>query len=116
MRIFLATVVFAMSADVLGAYRLHKQATGEIKDVRNRLMLAQNGIFASRDPEWVKENPDTQAINVVTYIDQFDKRAEGFRGHYDRLSERCHPNSLERSTGWAVTTNPAGRGRFNIGR
>jgi hypothetical protein len=56
--------------------------------------LAQNGIFASRDPEWIKENPDTQAINVQTYIDKFDKRAEGFRGHYDRLSERCHPNSL----------------------
>jgi hypothetical protein len=56
--------------------------------------LAQNGIFASRDAEWLKENPDTQAINVQTYIDKFDKRAEGFRGHYDRLSERCHPNSL----------------------
>jgi hypothetical protein len=56
--------------------------------------LAQNGIFASRDLEWLKENPDTQAINVQTYIDKFDKRAEGFRGQYDRLSERCHPNSL----------------------
>jgi hypothetical protein len=56
--------------------------------------LAQNGIFASRDPEWIKENPETQAISVLTYIDKFDKRAEGFRGHYDILSERCHPNSL----------------------
>jgi hypothetical protein len=56
--------------------------------------LAQNGIFASRDPEWIKENPETQAISVLTYIDKFDKRAEGFRGHYDMLSERCHPNSL----------------------
>jgi hypothetical protein len=56
--------------------------------------LAQNGIFASRDPEWIKENPETQAVSVLTYIDKFDKRAEGFRGHYDMLSERCHPNSL----------------------
>lgn len=56
--------------------------------------VAQNGIFASRDPEWTKENPETKAMNVVTYIDKFNKRFEGFRGHYDRLSERCHPNSL----------------------
>ncbi len=56
--------------------------------------LAQNGIFASRDPDWINDNPGTQAINVQTYVDKFDKRAEGFRGHYDMLSERCHPNSL----------------------
>jgi len=56
--------------------------------------LAQNGIFASRDREWTKDYPETQAVSVLTYIDKFDKRAEGFRGHYDMLSERCHPNSL----------------------
>ena len=56
--------------------------------------LAQKGIFASRDPEWIKENPESQAVSVLTYVDKFDKRAEGFRGHYDMLSERCHPNSL----------------------
>jgi hypothetical protein len=56
--------------------------------------LAQNGIFASRDEDLIKENPETAAINVLTYIDKFDKRAEGFRGHYDTLSEHCHPNAL----------------------
>jgi hypothetical protein len=56
--------------------------------------LAQQGIFASRDAAWIKEFPETQAVNVMTYIDKFDKRASGFRGHYDILSERCHPNSL----------------------
>jgi hypothetical protein len=56
--------------------------------------LAQNGIFASRDEDWIKDNPETAAISVLTYIDKFDKRVEGFRGHYDILSERCHPNSL----------------------
>ncbi len=56
--------------------------------------LAQNGIFASRDPDWIKDNPGTLAVSVLTYINKFDKRAEGFRGHYDMLSERCHPNSL----------------------
>ena len=56
--------------------------------------LAQHGIFASRDPEWIKDNPETQAVSVLSYIDKFDKRAKGFRSHYDMLSERCHPNSL----------------------
>jgi hypothetical protein len=56
--------------------------------------VGQNATFASRDPEWTKEYPETKAMNAVTYIDKLNKRFEGFRGHYDRLSERCHPNSL----------------------
>jgi len=56
--------------------------------------LAQQGTFSSRDAEWLSEAPETKAVNVLTYIDRFDRRAEGFRGHYDILSERCHPNAL----------------------
>jgi hypothetical protein len=56
--------------------------------------LAHNGIFASRDLDWIKDNPETAAVSVLSYSDKFDKRAGGFRGHYDMLSERCHPNSL----------------------
>jgi hypothetical protein len=56
--------------------------------------IAQKGIFASRNPEWIADYPDLKATNVQTYIDKFEKRIEGFKGHYDRLSERCHPNSL----------------------
>lgn len=56
--------------------------------------LAQQGIFSSRDEAWIREFPQTKATNVLTYIDKFDRVAEGFRGHYDRLSERCHPNAL----------------------
>src|SRR5262245_27059305 len=64
------------------------------KDLGGLDTLAQNGIFASRDTEWLKEYPETQAISILTYIDKVDKRVEGFRGRYDMLSERCHPNSL----------------------
>jgi hypothetical protein len=39
-RVFLALVVFAMSADVIGAYRAHRVAAKEIRDVRQRLMIA----------------------------------------------------------------------------
>jgi hypothetical protein len=56
--------------------------------------LAQNVIYASRDPYWVKDSRQTRAVSVLAYIDKFDKRCEGFRGHYDVLSERCDPNSL----------------------
>jgi hypothetical protein len=74
--------------------------------------IAQNGIFASRDPDWIKDNPDTQAVSVLTYIDKFDKRAEGFRGHYDRLSERCHPNSLGHNFMFAELDRSDGTVRF----
>jgi len=57
-------------------------------------VLAQSGVFASRNPKLIKENPGTQAKKVGKYIDDFDRRFEGFRGHYNALSERCHPNSL----------------------
>ncbi len=55
--------------------------------------LAQNGIFATRDPELTKEAPEITATSVLTFIDKFDKLIPGFRGHYDSLSERCHPNA-----------------------
>jgi hypothetical protein len=55
--------------------------------------LAQNGIFANRDAEWLKEHPESQAINATTYVQKFDKIAQGYWGHYQMLSERCHPNA-----------------------
>jgi hypothetical protein len=74
--------------------------------------VAQNGIFASRDPDWIKDNPETQAVSVLTYVDKFDKRVEGFRGHYDRLSERCHPNSLGHNFMFAELDRTDGTVRF----
>ena len=66
----------------------------EQQDLRGLDAVAQKGIFASRDDEWLKQFPETKAVNILSYIDKFDKRAKGFREHYDPLSERCHPNSL----------------------
>ncbi|PPQ16627.1 hypothetical protein CV770_25250 [Bradyrhizobium sp. AC87j1] len=43
-RVFLAMLVFAMSADVIGGYQQHRAAAEEIKDVRTRLAIAdRNG-------------------------------------------------------------------------
>lgn len=55
---------------------------------------AQYGIFASRDSEWLKNAPEYQATNILKHIDYIDKRVKGARSHYDRLSERCHPNMM----------------------
>lgn len=49
MRVFLAMLVFAMSADVLGAYRLHRQAAEEVNDIRNRLMVADGAGYPFQD-------------------------------------------------------------------
>lgn len=56
--------------------------------------LGQNGVFATRDEELLKEYPDTKAVNALSYVKKYDQKAPGFLGHYDQLSERCHPNSL----------------------
>jgi len=40
LRVFLALIVFVMSADVLGAYQQHKSAAKEIRDIRQRLSAA----------------------------------------------------------------------------
>lgn len=51
--------------------------------------------FATRHKKWIEGNPESEAINVLTLIDRMDKRTgSGVRGHYDLMSERCHPNYL----------------------
>jgi len=64
------------------------------KDIGGLDALAQQGIFSSRDPEVINQAPEVKATGILHYIDKFDKRAPGFRNHYDQLSERCHPNAL----------------------
>jgi hypothetical protein len=85
----------------------------DLKDLKELNALAENGTFTSRDPEWIKEFPGSQAVNVQTYIDRFDKRVTGFRGHYDSLSERCHPNALGHNFMFAKLDRSDGSVRFS---
>lgn len=63
------------------------------KDLASIDKTAQNWTFATRDTQLTAEHPEICAISVLTVLDKFDKHyLPGFRGHYDRLSERCHPN------------------------
>jgi hypothetical protein len=87
-RAFMETLAVFVELEVQVRALLAKEDLGGLD------ALVEQGIFASRDEAWIKEFPETKATNILTYIDKFDKVAEGFRGHYDRLSERCHPNSL----------------------
>jgi len=63
------------------------------EDLKALDMIARAGLFATRDEEIVKVQPETKAINALTYVQKFDRIAAGFGGHYNRLSERCHPNA-----------------------
>jgi hypothetical protein len=101
-RAFMETIALFWSLRLDAEHFLESQNLGALSD------LADHGIFASRDEEWVKLHPEMKAKSVLKFIDRFNKTADGFRGHYDRLSERCHPNSqghnfffatLDRSSG-----------------
>jgi hypothetical protein len=49
MRVFLALLVFGMSADVVGAYRAHRDATKDIRDIRQRLITADAAGYPTAD-------------------------------------------------------------------
>lgn len=94
----LGTILCARA--VMETFAVMTNVEDRVKDCLAREDLGQldafvmRGMFASRDLEWIEEFPDSKAVNVLTYIDTFDKQVPGFRGHYDSLCERCHPNSL----------------------
>lgn len=48
-RTYLAMSVFVMSSDVVGAYRAHKAAANDIRDIRKRLMVADRAGYSSAD-------------------------------------------------------------------
>ena len=83
------------------------------EDIGSLDALAQQGAFASRDEEWIKEFPETKATNILIFVDKFDKRAKGFRSHYDRLSERCQPNSLGHNFMFSALDRTEGSTRYS---
>ena len=48
-RVFLALLVFGMSADVVGAYRAHRGATNDLRDIRLRLITADAAGYPAAD-------------------------------------------------------------------
>jgi hypothetical protein len=63
-------------------------------DFENVNRLAMNYLFSTRDEAILNDAPELKARQVLNAIDLIDKTIiPHFRGHYDRLSEFCHPNS-----------------------
>jgi hypothetical protein len=61
-------------------------------------LAALNGIldsstFATRDRVLVIEYPEIAAQNVMTVIGKLDRIIPGVLAHFERMSERCHPNA-----------------------
>lgn len=48
-RVFLAMLAFGMSGDVIGAYRAHRGATSDIRDIRQRLITADAANYPLAD-------------------------------------------------------------------
>jgi hypothetical protein len=82
LRVFLALIVFVMSADVLGAYQLHKSAAKEIRDIRQRLSAADaNGyrlpdvLLAMTDYNTAVEGaPESVPWLYEIYVNELDQR------------------------------------------
>ncbi|MBR0753540.1 hypothetical protein JQ604_15230 [Bradyrhizobium jicamae] len=52
-------------------------------------------LFGTMDQELLKEFPEFKLRSIMNSIDAVDEDVlPGFRGHYETLSEFCHPNSF----------------------
>jgi hypothetical protein len=86
----------------------------EDEDLAGLDALAQGGAFATRDGELLNEFSEARATSVLTYVKRFDERVlPGFGQHYDRLSERCHPNAPGHFFLFANLNREEGRIRFS---
>lgn len=67
----------------------------EEEDLGGIHALTLNASFATRDAEWLKQHPESEAVSVLTHLDKLDETEDlaGIRAEYEELSERCHPNS-----------------------
>lgn len=79
------------------------------EDIGEMDELVMNRMFATRDDEMVRNHPELLAVTVLKFIDKMGKRYDlPIRDNYDRLSERCHPNSAGHHQMFAVTNRTNG--------
>jgi hypothetical protein len=56
--------------------------------------IVEQGTFATRVEDLVKESPELKAQRISTWIDKLDREIPGVRLHYNYLSDLVHPNYL----------------------
>ncbi|QUS38847.1 hypothetical protein RPMA_08395 [Tardiphaga alba] len=102
-RVVLALLVFAMSADVFGAYRAHRDAAKEIRDVRQRLITADAAAYPLADVllAYADYHSAVEAAPESVpraYAMQADKLNEGWAAYQQDREERRaaqeQPNAL----------------------
>ena len=74
----LAARAFMETFAVFAEFETQAKALLIGEDIADWTTLAQNGLFATRDGEFLEAYPGAKAINVLGYIDKFDRKAEGF--------------------------------------
>ncbi|WP_024341217.1 hypothetical protein [Bradyrhizobium japonicum] len=91
---FLCTRAIVETVALLVDFEARTAKLLEAEDLKGLDELTMNRIFSSRDEEWVRAEPKFKTVNVMTHIEKLDRLLPGALGHYERLSERCHPNWL----------------------
>ena len=98
-RVILALMVFVLSADVLGAWRLHRAAADQIKQIRNRLMTADRVGYPMPDVllafadynAAVESAPESVPFLYRIYHKVLEQRWEDYQA--DRLAARAQKQS-----------------------
>jgi hypothetical protein len=83
-RVFLAMLVFAMSSDVVGACRAHREAARELRDIRQRLITADAAGYPCAD--------------VLLAFADYNRAVEGASEHVPYAYHMCKKHLNER---WA---------------
>ena len=56
--------------------------------------IVEQGTFATRVADLLKESPELKAQRISTWLDKLDRELPGVRRHYNYLSDMVHPNYL----------------------
>ena len=93
--IVLSMMVFGLSADLFGAWRLHHDAAEQIKQIRNRLKIADRGGYPLPDVmlsfvdynSAIESAPESVPFIYGWYRDELEERWEDYQA--DRAEARA---------------------------
>lgn len=86
----------------------------EASDLEQLNRVADDATFATRLKHWNEDSRFPPSKNVLTVLDRLDKKFGGIRGHYDRLSEFCHPNYLGHFAAFGKLDHDTGRVAYSF--
>ena len=101
-RIVLSLMVFGLSADLFGAWRLHRDAAEQIKQIRNRLKIADRAGYPMPDVllcfvdynSSIENAPESVPFIYGWYRNELEERWEDYQA--DRAEARAQNIRLRR--------------------